>query len=73
MVFQSYALYPHMTVKQNMSFGLKQAKTAVDEIERRVSAAAEILQIDDYLERSPRNLWWTTPTSSNWSSDCARS
>ncbi len=56
MVFQSYALYPHMTVKQNMSFGLKQAKTAVDEIERRVSAAAEILQIDDYLERSPRNL-----------------
>ena len=56
MVFQSYALYPHMTVKQNMSFGLKQAKTAVDEIERRVSAAAEILQIDDYLDRSPRNL-----------------
>jgi multiple sugar transport system ATP-binding protein/alpha-glucoside transport system ATP-binding protein len=56
MVFQTYALYPHMTVKQNMSFGLKQAKTAPDEIERRVSAAADILQIEDYLDRSPRNL-----------------
>ena len=56
MVFQTYALYPHMTVKQNMSFGLKQAKTDPAEIERRVSAAAEILQIDDYLDRSPRNL-----------------
>tara|TARA_R110002096_G_scaffold12990_5_gene46239 strand:- start:14150 stop:15190 length:1041 start_codon:yes stop_codon:yes gene_type:complete len=56
MVFQTYALYPHMTVKQNMSFGLKQAKTPADEIERRVSSAAEILQIDDYLDRSPRNL-----------------
>jgi multiple sugar transport system ATP-binding protein/alpha-glucoside transport system ATP-binding protein len=56
MVFQTYALYPHMTVKQNMSFGLKQAKTAPEEIERRVSDAADILQIDDYLDRSPRNL-----------------
>ena len=56
MVFQTYALYPHMTVKQNMSFGLKQAKTAPAEIERRVSAAAEILQLNDYLDRSPRNL-----------------
>ena len=56
MVFQSYALYPHMTVYKNMAFGLKQAKTAPAEIERRVSAAAEILQITDYLDRSPRNL-----------------
>lgn len=56
MVFQTYALYPHMTVYQNMSFGLKQAKTPVDEIDRRVKDAAEILQITDYLERSPRNL-----------------
>tara|TARA_R110002049_G_scaffold41901_11_gene125561 strand:- start:290 stop:1324 length:1035 start_codon:yes stop_codon:yes gene_type:complete len=56
MVFQSYALYPHMTVYKNMAFGLKQAKTDPAEIERRVSAAAEILQITDYLERSPRNL-----------------
>ena len=56
MVFQSYALYPHMTVYKNMAFGLKQAKTDPKEIERRVSDAAEILQITDYLERSPRNL-----------------
>ncbi|MEP4980059.1 sn-glycerol-3-phosphate ABC transporter ATP-binding protein UgpC [Ascidiaceihabitans sp.] len=56
MVFQTYALYPHMTVYKNMAFGLKQAKTAPAEIDRRVKAAAEILQITDYLERSPRNL-----------------
>jgi|TARA_B110000908_G_scaffold141428_1_gene169059 multiple sugar transport system ATP-binding protein/alpha-glucoside transport system ATP-binding protein len=56
MVFQSYALYPHMTVYKNMAFGLKQAKTDPAEIERRVSAAADILQITDYLDRSPRNL-----------------
>ncbi|OUS36637.1 ABC transporter ATP-binding protein [Rhodobacterales bacterium 56_14_T64] len=56
MVFQTYALYPHMTVYKNMAFGLKQAKTPTAEIERRVNAAAEILQITDYLDRSPRNL-----------------
>ncbi len=56
MVFQSYALYPHMTVYKNMAFGLKQAKTPKAEIDKRVRAAAEILQITDYLERSPRNL-----------------
>ena len=56
MVFQTYALYPHMTVYKNMAFGLKQAKTDPAEIDRRVQAAAEILQINDYLERSPRNL-----------------
>ncbi|SEK23848.1 ABC transporter ATP-binding protein [Pacificibacter marinus] len=56
MVFQTYALYPHMTVFQNLAFGLKQAKTPQDEINRRVNAAADVLQITDYLERSPRNL-----------------
>lgn len=56
MVFQTYALYPHMTVFKNMAFGLKQAKTDPAEIDRRVKAAAEILQITDYLDRSPRNL-----------------
>ena len=56
MVFQSYALYPHMTVYKNMSFGLKQIKTPTAEIDKRVRDAAEILQITDYLERSPRNL-----------------
>lgn len=56
MVFQTYALYPHMTVYNNMAFGLKQIKTPKDEIDRRVKAAAEVLQITDYLDRSPRNL-----------------
>jgi len=56
MVFQTYALYPHMTVYDNMAFGLKQAKTPKDEIDRRVKSAADVLQITDYLERSPRNL-----------------
>ena len=56
MVFQTYALYPHMTVYKNMAFGLKQAKTDPAEIEKRVKAAADILQITDYLDRSPRNL-----------------
>lgn len=56
MVFQTYALYPHMTVFENMAFGLKQAKTEKAEIDRRVNAAADILQITDYLDRSPRNL-----------------
>ncbi len=56
MVFQTYALYPHMTVYKNMAFGLKQAKTDPAEIDKRVKEAAEILQITDYLNRSPRNL-----------------
>ncbi|MFV0359601.1 ABC transporter ATP-binding protein, partial [Tropicimonas sp.] len=46
MVFQNYALYPHMSVFENMAFGLKQAKTPKDEIERRVMTAARTLQIE---------------------------
>ncbi|AHC73725.1 sn-glycerol-3-phosphate import ATP-binding protein UgpC [Candidatus Endolissoclinum faulkneri L5] len=56
MVFQSYALYPHMTVYQNMSFGLKLAKTASETIENRVRNAAEILQLTDLLDRKPKEL-----------------
>jgi multiple sugar transport system ATP-binding protein len=56
MVFQNYALYPHMNVKQNMSFGLRLRKTPKDEIERRVQEAADILQIGHLLERRPREL-----------------
>ena len=56
MVFQTYALYPHMTVYNNMAFGLRQIKTPKEEIERRVSEAAKILHIEDYLERTPRAL-----------------
>ena len=56
MVFQSYALYPHMTVYDNMAFGLKLRKFARDEIERRVNNAAEILGLKPYLDRRPRAL-----------------
>jgi multiple sugar transport system ATP-binding protein len=56
MVFQSYALYPHMTVYDNMAFGLKLRKTPKLEIKRRVQEAAEILGIQDMLSRKPRQL-----------------
>ncbi len=56
MVFQSYALYPHLSVYDNMAFGLKLRKTPKEEIKRRVSDAAEILGITDLLQRKPRQL-----------------
>ncbi len=56
MVFQSYALYPHKTVAQNMGFALKIAKVPKSEIETRVRAAGRILQIEDLLDRKPRQL-----------------
>ena len=56
MVFQNYALYPHMTVFQNMSYGLRIAGLASDEIERRVGHAAKILEISELLARKPREL-----------------
>ena len=56
MVFQSYALYPHMTVYRNMAFGLKLAKTDKAGIDARVRAAAKTLQIEDLLDRLPRAL-----------------
>ncbi len=56
MVFQSYALYPHLTVYDNMAFGLKLRKVNKDEIKRRVTEAAEVLGITDLLQRKPRQL-----------------
>ncbi|WP_234187171.1 ABC transporter ATP-binding protein [Shinella sp. NM-101] len=56
MVFQSYALYPHMTVYENMAFGLRIAGMAKAEIDARVHKAAEILQLDKYLQRQPKAL-----------------
>jgi multiple sugar transport system ATP-binding protein len=56
MVFQSYALYPHLSVFDNLAFGLKLRKTPKDEIKRRVNEAAEILGITDLLDRKPRQL-----------------
>jgi ABC-type sugar transport system ATPase subunit len=56
MVFQSYALYPHMSVYDNMAFGLKLARTPKAEVDQRVREAARILQIEDYLDRMPKAL-----------------
>ncbi len=56
MVFQSYALYPHMTVRDNLAFGLKLRKTPKDEIERRVKEAAGMLSLENLLNRKPREL-----------------
>ena len=56
MVFQSYALYPHMTVFNNMAFGLKLEKKSKLEIEKRVNEAARILQIENLLDRKPKQL-----------------
>jgi multiple sugar transport system ATP-binding protein len=56
MVFQSYALYPHMTVRQNMGFALRLARVPKAERDRKVEAAARILQLEPYLERRPKDL-----------------
>ncbi len=56
MVFQNYALYPHMTVAANLAFGLKLQKLSKDEIQRRVNDAAAALDLEDYLERKPKAL-----------------
>jgi len=56
MVFQNYALYPHMTVRENMSFALRLRHAPKDEIERRVAEAAETLGLSDYLDRLPKAL-----------------
>ncbi|MDZ4134745.1 MAG: ABC transporter ATP-binding protein, partial [Paracoccaceae bacterium] len=56
MVFQSYALYPHMTVRQNMAFGLQNTRMPKAEIEARIADAARLLEIEPLLERRPGQL-----------------
>ena len=56
MVFQNYALYPHMTVFENMAFGLKLRKVPKDEIERKVNEAAKILDLTHLLDRKPKAM-----------------
>ena len=56
MVFQNYALYPHMTVEQNLAFGLQFRKLPKSEVKERVGRAAELLEIDEYLDKKPRAL-----------------
>lgn len=55
-VFQSYALYPHMTVRENIAFGLKMRKVPKSEIDKKVQEAAEILNLEEYLDRKPKQL-----------------
>lgn len=55
-VFQSYALYPHMTVRENIAFGLKMRKVPKAEIDKKVQEAAEILNLEEYLDRKPKQL-----------------
>ena len=56
MVFQSYALYPHLTVYDNIAFGLRLRKMPKDELDRRVREAADVLGLEEYLDRKPRAL-----------------
>ncbi|MCU0901082.1 MAG: sn-glycerol-3-phosphate import ATP-binding protein UgpC [Cypionkella sp.] len=56
MVFQNYALYPHMSVRENMAYGLKIARMSKDEIDQRVAKAATMLELEPYLDRKPRAL-----------------
>ena len=56
MVFQNYALYPHMSVRQNLAYGLKNRNTPKDEIDRRITEAARALEIEQFLDRKPRQL-----------------
>ncbi|MCE3544307.1 ABC transporter ATP-binding protein, partial [Escherichia coli] len=56
MVFQTYALYPHLSVRDNMGLGLKQAGKPAEEIKERTKIASAMLSLDDYLERRPAEL-----------------
>ncbi|MBB2714170.1 UNVERIFIED_ORG: ABC-type sugar transport system ATPase subunit [Rhizobium etli] len=64
MVFQSYALYPHMSVRNNIAFPLKMAGVDKAEIDRKVTDAARVLNLTDYLERKPRQLSSSAPIRS---------
>ena len=72
MVFQNYALYPHMTVFENMAFGLKLRKTPKDEIKRRVEEAAQILDIEHLLDRKPAgSVRWSASACCPGPCNCA--
>ena len=66
MVFQNYALYPHMTVYDNIGFALKLAKVPKAEIDRRVRKAAEILELDANLDRKPGSCRAASASGSRW-------
>ncbi len=66
MVFQSYALYPHMTVRENMAFALQLAKRPRQEIEQKVDEAARILDLTEHLDRSRRTSPADSASGSRW-------
>ena len=66
MVFQNYALYPHMTNYENMAYGLKLAKVPEDEIKRRVDKAAKILELSHLLDRKPASCRVASASASQW-------
>ena len=66
MVFQSYALYPHMTVRENMAFALKLAKVPKEEVDRKVQEAADILDLNEHLARKPANLAEVSASAWRW-------
>ena len=71
MVFQSYALYPHMTVRENMGFGLKMSKVPSNEIDKKVNEALKFFILEEYLDRKPKDSFWRAKTkSSNWKINC---
>ncbi len=72
MVFQNYALYPHMTVFENIAFGLRLRKMPKDEINKRVTEAAEILGITEYLGKKPKEMSGGQRQRCARSRDCAR-
>ena len=72
MVFQNYALYPHMTVKENLAFGLKLQKLPKEEIEIRVQEAAAILEIEDLGSSTTAAFWWASTTCSGRPCDCEK-
>lgn len=72
MVFQNYALYPHMSVRENLAYGLKNRKTPKEEIERRIQKAANALEIEQFLDRKPRQLGWSATACRHGTCDCAR-
>ena len=66
MVFQNYALYPHMNVAENMGFGLKIANLKKSEITTRVQEAAKILDLEEYLQRKPDSSPAASASGSRW-------
>jgi multiple sugar transport system ATP-binding protein len=71
MVFQSYALYPHMSVRKNIAFPMRMANISKEEQDRRIDAVAKSLNIVDYLDRKP-GLGWSTSACCDWPCHCAR-